>query len=99
MRDTACCAQFAVMPRMITRRSRRSFTWLFASCLIALLSVPRVASAVQVTIPLDIDYITLEEALKHHVYQGTAGRAELWAGSDKCQYLYATNPRFERKDG
>ena len=23
----------------------------------------------------------------------------MWTGSDKCQYLYAYHPRFQRKDG
>ena len=72
---------------------------LFAACLIALLmSSPRIVSAAEVTIPLTIDYITLAEALKHRVYSAGGNRAELWAGSDQCQYLYVTNPRFARQD-
>jgi hypothetical protein len=63
-----------------------------------LLSSPHVVSAVEVTIPLNIDYITLAEALKHRVYSGTGGRAELWTGSNQCEYLYVTNPRFARQD-
>jgi len=52
-----------------------------------------------VTIPLNIDYLTLGAALKDQLYNGANGRAELWAGYDKCQFLYATNPRFGRNDG
>ncbi len=55
--------------------------------------------AVEVTIPLNIDYITLTEAFRRQVYDGPSGRAELWTGSDKCQYLYAYRPRFQRKVG
>ena len=51
------------------------------------------------TIPLNIDYLTLGAALKDQLYNGANGRAELWAGYDKCQFLYATNPRFGRNDG
>jgi hypothetical protein len=83
---------------LITRRYR-FYPPLFAACLIAsLLWSPRVVSAVVVTIPLNIEYITLAEVLKHRVYGGTGGRAELWTGSDQCQYLYVTNPRLARLD-
>ncbi len=51
-----------------------------------------------VIVPLTIDYITLGEALKQQVYTDH-GRAPLWNGSDQCQYLYAENPAFSRKDG
>jgi transglycosylase-like protein with SLT domain len=72
---------------------------LLAAGLIALqLSSPRIVSAAEVTIPLSIDYITLAEALKHRVYSASGNRAELWTGSDQCQYLYVTNPRFARQD-
>ena len=66
--------------------------------MVLLLASARVVSAEEVTIPLSIDYITLAEALKHSVYIGNGGRAELWTGSDQCQYLYVTNPRFVRQD-
>jgi len=74
---------------------------LIAACSFTLLSLSfsGTASAFEVKIPLNIDYITLTEAFRHQVYDGPAGRAELWVGSDKCQYLYAYRPRFERKDG
>jgi len=52
------------------------------------------AGASQVRIPLTIDYITLREALKHKLYTGPGGRAELWNGLDDCQFLYAENPEF-----
>jgi len=63
------------------------------------LSLSCTASAVEITIPLNIDYITLTEALRQKAYDGPAGRADLWVGSDKCQYFYAYRPRFERQDG
>jgi hypothetical protein len=79
--------------------SRLSLTWLIATCFFIQLSLPCAASAVEVTIPLNIDYITLTESFRHQVYDGPDGRAELSTGSDKCQYLYAYHPRFEHKDG
>jgi hypothetical protein len=54
------------------------------------------ARASQVRIPLTIDYITLREALKHKLYTGPGGRAELWNGANDCQFLYAENPEFSR---
>ncbi len=54
------------------------------------------ARASQVRIPLTIDYITLREALKHKLYTGPGGRAQLWNGVDDCQFLYAENPQFSR---
>jgi hypothetical protein len=88
-------------PHWINRCSYLSLRWLIATCIFTSLSwsLPCCASAVEVTIPLNIDYITLSEALRHQLYDGPAGRAELWVGSDKCQYLFAYRPRFERKDG
>jgi hypothetical protein len=71
---------------------------LIVTCFFTLLSLPGNAAAVEVKIPLNIDYVTLTEALRHQIYDGPAGRAELWVGSDQCQYLYAYRPRFERKD-
>jgi len=58
-----------------------------------------VASAVApeqtLRIPLDVDYLALSAALKQQLYTDH-GRAPLWNGSDRCQYLYAQNPRFSR---
>src|ERR1700676_1270978 len=54
------------------------------------------ARASQVRIPLTIDYLTLREALKHKLYIGSGGRAQLWNGLDDCQFLYAENPEFSR---
>ena len=86
------------MPHLSPRYFRGPHLCLFAVCLFASL-LPRTASAVEVTIPLNIDYLTLGAALKDQLYNGANGRAELWAGYDKCQFLYATNPRFGRNDG
>src|ERR1700674_5450173 len=85
-------------PRLSSRCSRLSSICLIATCFFTLLLLPCTASAVEITIPLNINYITLTEALRHKAYDGPAGRAELWVGSDKCQYFYAYRPRFERKD-
>ena len=67
-------------------------------CLLMLLA-PVSASATQVKVPLEIDYITLAAALKRQVYNGPDGRAVLWTGSDKCQHLYAYDPQFSPKNG
>ena len=80
----------------------RAFAFL-ALCLLAILATARIAAAVEVTIPLNIDYVTLQEALKHQVFNGPQAnglddRAVLWTGADQCQYLHATNPRFSHKD-
>ncbi len=48
-----------------------------------------------VDVPLTIDYATLSAALKQQVYTQN-GRAELWTGSDVCQYFYAEHPAFSR---
>ena len=61
--------------------------------------LPGIALSAQVSIPLNIDYITLGEALKRQMYTAPGGRAELWNGSDACQFFYATDPRFGRNDG
>ncbi len=46
-------------------------------------------------IPLTIDYLALGAALKQQLYTDH-GRAPIWNGDDRCQYLYAENPRFAR---
>jgi Transglycosylase SLT domain len=61
---------------------------------VALLSAR--ASATQITVPLTIDYITLREALKSQIYNAPGGRANLWRGTNACEFLYAENPRFGR---
>ena len=50
--------------------------------------------AVQVTVPLTIDYLTLGAALKRQIYDAPGGRAILWQGANDCEFLYAENPRF-----
>lgn len=47
-----------------------------------------------VRVPITIDYLTLGEALKQQIYTQPGGRAELWTGSDPCQYLVAKDPVF-----
>ncbi|HLX37855.1 MAG TPA: lytic transglycosylase domain-containing protein, partial [Candidatus Binataceae bacterium] len=46
-------------------------------------------------LPLTIDYLALGAAFNQQFYTDH-GRADLWNGSDRCQYLYAENPRFGR---
>jgi hypothetical protein len=61
--------------------------------------IPCVASAAQVAIPVHIDYLMLRAALKQQIYTAPGGRADLWSGTDSCQFLYATDPRFEYNSG
>lgn len=61
-----------------------------------LLARPDPARATQVRIPLTIDYIAIREALKRKLYTAPGGRAQLWNGTDDCQFLYAENPDFSR---
>ncbi|MGC2275565.1 MAG: lytic transglycosylase domain-containing protein [Candidatus Binatus sp.] len=71
--------------------------WIIITALIGIFSArPAPARAAQVRIPLTIDYLTLREALKHKLYTGPGGRAQLWNGLDDCQFLYAENPEFAR---
>jgi Transglycosylase SLT domain len=67
---------------------------LIGALLATFLAIGPPASAGLVTVPLRIDYLTLDAALKQQVYNGPDGRAELWHGSNVCDYFYATNPRF-----
>src|ERR1019366_1225457 len=60
------------------------------------LARPDPARATQVRIPLTIDYIAIREALKRKLYTAPGGRAQLWNGTDDCQFLYAENPDFSR---
>jgi len=50
----------------------------------------------QVRIPLNVPYVTLREALKRQLYSAAGNRADLWNGSDDCQFFYAENPEFAR---
>ncbi len=66
--------------------------------LIVLVSARAAQSQPKVDVPLSIDYATLSEELKRSVYADN-GRAQLWNGSDLCQYLYAEHPSFSRAGG
>jgi hypothetical protein len=56
---------------------------------------PPIATQHALRIPLTIDYLALSAALKQQLYTDH-GRAPIWNGDDRCQYLYAENPRFAR---
>jgi soluble lytic murein transglycosylase-like protein len=72
---------------------------------LAMLSMPALAQAPQpppsaghtVRIPLTIDYMVLNAALKQQLYTDH-GRAPIWNGDDVCQYFYAENPNFSRQE-
>jgi hypothetical protein len=61
---------------------------------IVLMAPYAAASANEVSIPLSVPLVTLREAIKRAIYTGTGSRADLWTGTNDCEYLRATNPRF-----
>ncbi|MGH9563490.1 MAG: hypothetical protein ACRD3S_18715, partial [Terracidiphilus sp.] len=73
---------------------------LFAALVALLALTGRIAAdpAVQVTIPLTIDYLTLGAALKQQLYTAPGGRALVWRGASDCEFLYSDNPRFAQHD-
>jgi hypothetical protein len=66
------------------------------AALISLCRVSYADPAVQVFVPLTIDYVTLGIALKRQIYDAPGGRAILWKGANACEFLYAGNPRFSQ---
>jgi hypothetical protein len=54
------------------------------------------ARATQVEIPLNLDYLLLDAAVKQRFYTGPDERAELWNGADNCGHFYAIDPRLSR---
>ena len=66
------------------------------AALISLCRVSYADPAVQVFVPLTIDYVTLGIALKRQIYDAPGGRAILWKGANACEFLYASNPRFSQ---
>jgi hypothetical protein len=82
------------------RRERSAFCCLMAVALgawAALCGGPAWAqnAGSVVNVPLTIDYIALNEALKQQMYTDQ-GRAPLWSGTNRCEYFYAQNPQFSR---
>src|ERR1700687_758505 len=53
----------------------------------------RADPAVQVFVPLTIDYVTLGIAFKRQIYCAPGGRAILWKGTNRCEFLYLRHPR------
>jgi Transglycosylase SLT domain len=66
------------------------------AALVALCRPAAADPALQVFVPLTIDYLTLGAALKRQIYDAPGGRAILWKGVNECEFLYAENPRFVR---
>ena len=56
---------------------------------------PAPIGAQVVKIPLTIDYLALDAALRQQLFIDH-GRMPLWSGTDQCQYFYVENPRFSR---
>jgi hypothetical protein len=65
-------------------------------CMILLAALCTRSDAADIKVPLNVDYLVLDAALKQRLYTAAGGRAEFWKGSDGCGYFYARNPRFGR---
>ncbi len=52
------------------------------------------APATQIEVPVEIDYLVLDAALKQRFYTGAGNRAEFWQGPANCGHLYAMDPHF-----
>lgn len=69
--------------------------WLIASISSAAEPAHAESHPATVQVPITVDYLTLAEALKSQLYTHD-GRADLWKGTDQCQYLYAERPKLAR---
>lgn len=67
-----------------------------AAALIAAIIAPMRAVAAVVSVPLKIDYMVLDEAIRQRLYTSPGGRAEFWRGAGGCGYFTAHDPRFTR---
>src|SRR5579859_1574507 len=54
------------------------------------------ARANSVDIPLKLNYLVLDAALRASLFPNRDGRARLWQGESDCQYLDGANPRASR---
>lgn len=54
------------------------------------------ARAAALEVPLNLDYLLLDAAVKQRFYTASGGRAQFWSGPDDCGHLYAANPHFSR---
>src|SRR5215468_11658587 len=75
-------------------RSRRRARWIGLWLAIASSLVPLHARGAEISVPITIDYLTLNAAIRQDFYTGPEGRAELWSGVGPCQFLNAENPAF-----
>src|SRR5438876_11735258 len=71
-------------------------TLLAATCAVLFAVSATRAGAVQLELPLKLDYLLLDAAMKQRYYSGPGGRAQLWNGDGNCGHFYAVNPRFSR---
>jgi len=77
-------------------RKCRRWPWL-ALCVTVMLVLASSTRAATIQLPLNLNYLTLDAAMKATVFTQPGGRARLWEGGNDCQYLDATNPRFSRE--
>jgi hypothetical protein len=54
------------------------------------------AGAAWISVPLKIDYMVLDAAIRQRLYTAPGGGAEFWRGSGGCGYFTAHHPRFGR---
>jgi hypothetical protein len=93
---------------MVRRLARLSnITWgnrvrpITLSAVLGLLAalLPSIAWSTPVTLPLNFDYLVLNEAFKETVFKAQSGPARLWQGSNPCEYLEGAKPRLSDSNG
>jgi hypothetical protein len=62
------------------------------------LLAPKPLLAKSLQIPLHISYPLMSSVLKHRL-NGHDGKAQLWNGTNDCEYLYGENPSFGQQGG
>lgn len=67
-----------------------------AAIIVAIVASAARADAASISVPLKIDYMVLDAAIRQRLYTAPGGRAEFWRGSGDCGYFTAHDPRFSR---
>ncbi len=80
--------------RLAAVRLASCIALLFATCTALITGSAGRVLATQLEIPLDVDYLLMDAAVKQQYYRGPGGVAQFWNGISGCGHFYATNPRF-----
>ena len=68
----------------------------FVALIGAIIAPAARADAALISVPLKVDYMVLDAAIRQRLYTAPGGRAEFWRGSGDCGYFTARDPRFSR---